>query len=111
MANAKKQDTKKTKSEGKVEARPIGQGKDPLSEGARLHNETNTTAETHYKADNSELKAEEKASKIRGQNADERAEEHNAEAAEPNRTSNPDQTEQDEVAEDRVEPGTEKPKK
>lgn len=66
----------------KVEARPIGEGKDPLSEGARLHNPTNTEAETHYKADNRELNDEAKASKIRGENANERAEEHNAEKPE-----------------------------
>lgn len=76
MAKSKKSDDKK------VEARPIGQGKDPLSEGARLHNPTNTEAETHYEADRAELNDEEKASKIRGQNANERAEEHNAESPE-----------------------------
>lgn len=80
MAHSKKSDTKV--DEHKVEARPIGQGKDPLAEGARLHNPTNTEAETHYEADDSELKAEENASKIRGQNANERAEEHNAESPE-----------------------------
>jgi hypothetical protein len=69
------------KDDSKVEARPIGQGKDPLAEGERLHNPTNTEAETHYDADRSELNDEERASKIRGQNANERAEEHNAQAA------------------------------
>lgn len=77
MANSKKSTSSK-KDDSKVEARPIGQGKDPLAEGARLHNPTNTEAETHYEADRSELNDEEKASKIRGQNANERAEEHNA---------------------------------
>jgi len=88
MATAKKS-TKKTatkkaskKASNKVEARPIGQGKDPLAEGARLYNESNTEAETHYKADDSELKAEQTAAKnrIAGQDANERAEEHNAES-------------------------------
>lgn len=80
MGTAKKSTSKK--SEDKVEARPIGQGKDPLAEGERLHNPTNTEAETHYKADRSELNDEAKASEIRGQNANERAEEHNAEEPE-----------------------------
>jgi hypothetical protein len=75
---------KSKKSEDKVEARPIGEGKDPLAEGARLRNPSNTTGETHYEADNSELKAEEQAAKNRidGKDADERAEKHNQEVAE-----------------------------
>lgn len=78
-ATAKSTDSTSTKATtNEVEARPIGEGKDPLAEGERLHNPTNTTAETHYEADDSELKAEEAASKIRGENADERAERHNA---------------------------------
>lgn len=75
---AKSKTTASKKADNQVEARPVGQGKDPLAEGARLHNPTNTEAETHYEADRSELNDEEKASKIRGQNANERAEEHNA---------------------------------
>jgi hypothetical protein len=90
MANSKKSSSKSTakssskssdnKSTNKVEARPIGEGKDPLAEGERLHNPTNTEAETHYEADRSELNDEERASKIRGKNANERAREHNAES-------------------------------
>lgn len=80
MAKAKKTTSSTAKKDdSKVETRPIGQGKDPLAEGARLYNPTNTEAETHYEADRSELNDEERASKIRGQNANERAEEHNAE--------------------------------
>lgn len=77
MANKKA--ASKDSSSDKVEARPIKQGKDPLAEGERLYNPTNTEAETHYDADRSELNDEERASKIRGQNANERAQEHNAE--------------------------------
>ncbi len=88
MATKSKSSSKSTaksdsnSSQSKVEARPIGEGKDPLAEGERLHNPTNTEAETHYDADRSELNDEERASKIRGQNANERAEEHNAEEPE-----------------------------
>lgn len=88
MAKSKKSDSKTSskaaeeQSTNRVEARPIGEGKDPLAEGERLHNPTNTEAETHYEADDSELKDEERASKIRGQNANERAEEHNAQRPE-----------------------------
>lgn len=83
MGKSKKSSTKattKNATSDKVEARPIGEGKDPLAEGERLYNPTNTEAETHYEADRSELNDEEKASKIRNQNANERAEEHNAES-------------------------------
>lgn len=89
MANAKKQEGKTSKkNDNKVEARPIGEGKDPLAEGERLHNPTNTTGETHYDADDSELKAEEQAAenRINGKDADERAEEHNQEVAETQAT-------------------------
>lgn len=88
-----------------VEARPIGEGKDPLAEGERLYNPTNTEAETHYDADRSELDDEEKASKIRGLDANERAEIHNAETAIPSdEVPNGDDAEQEEVAQSRVEP-------
>lgn len=90
MANSKKSKGKtvskstsqKANANDRVEARPIGEGLDPLAVGERIYNETNTSAETHYKADDSELKAEEQASKIRGKNADQRAEEHNAQGGE-----------------------------
>lgn len=106
MAKSKKSkgNTTTKQADDQVEARPIGEGKDPLAEGARLHNESNTEAETHYKADDSELKAEENASKIRGQDANERAEEHNANAAAPvSSVPNSDKSEQDEVAAGREE--------
>jgi len=82
MAKSKKSASKSESNTNKVEARPIGEGKDPLAEGERLHNPTNTEAETHYKADRTELDDEERASKIRGKNANERAAEHNAEEPE-----------------------------
>lgn len=103
---------KSKKSEGQVEARPIGEGLDPLAAGERLHNPSNSEAETHYEADDSELKAEEKAAADRasGQDANALAEEHNAQAAEAASVStvpNADAAEQDEVAEGREEPGEE----
>lgn len=111
MATAKKTAPKSTskataKKPDKVEARPIGQGKDPLAEGARLHNPSNTEGETHYDADNSELNAEETAAKnrINGQDANERAEDHNAQALNgTSDTPNSDQVEQNEVAAGRTE--------
>lgn len=98
-------------NKSKVEARPIGEGKDPLAEGEKLHNPTNTTGETHYEADSSELDAEREAAKNRigGQDADARAEEHNAES--PTAPDNVPETatanEQETVAAGRVEPGSE----
>lgn len=115
MAKSKKTTTQNRpegllNSDGTVEARPIGQGKDPLAEGARLHNPSNSESETHYKADTSELNAEEKAAANRasGQDANALAEEHNAQGqveTAPTTVSNSDQAAQDEVAEGRVEPG------
>lgn len=100
---SKKTETKKA-DEGAVEARPIGQGKDPLAEGNTLVNPTNTEAETHYevKERSEDVQA---ASEIAGQNANERAEQHNAASAVPHDTPNAELSEQDEVAEGRVEPG------
>lgn len=88
-------------SDAKVEARPIGEGKDPLAEGATLHNPTNSEGETHYEADTSELDAEATAAenRIGGQDANQRAEQHNAESDVLPHTANP---EQDEVAANRV---------
>lgn len=115
MVNSKKSKSQErreaTQAKSKVEARPIGEGKDPLAEGERLVNPTNTTAETHYEADSSELNAEREAAKNRigGQDADTRAEEHNAESptAPDNVPDTANANEQETVAEDRVEPGSE----
>lgn len=97
QSTAKKADS----NSDKVEARPIGEGKDPLAEGERLYNPTNTEAETHYEADRSELNDEEKASKIRGMNANERAELHNRESQPlPSDTPNGTDADQAEVAEE-----------
>lgn len=105
MAKAKKSEDKKStkESDNKVEARPIGEGKDPLAEGERLHNPTNTEAETHYDADRSELDDEERASKIRGMNANERAEVHNQESSNAKMATvpNEDSEAQEEVAAER----------
>lgn len=108
MGKAKKTEDHSKKSDNNVEARPIGQGKDPLAEGATLHNPSNSEAATHYEADTSELKAEERAAKERGLDANERAEVHNAQSPQPQSDApNADLDEQEEVAEGRVEPGTE----
>lgn len=99
-------------TKSKVEARPIGEGKDPLAEGERLVNPTNTTGETHYEADSSELNAENEAAKNRigGQDADTRAEQHNAESpTAPDNVPETATSQQDEVAEGRVEPDSSDP--
>jgi hypothetical protein len=103
MAKAKKTTAKK-QDEGLVEARPQGEGYDPLSRGDTLKNPTNTEAETHYEVkERSEdvAAAEEKAKhEIAGQDANERAVEHNAESPTvPNETSD----EQEAVASKRSE--------
>lgn len=102
MGKSKKND------EHLVEARPVGQGFDPLSRGERLHNESNTEAETHYKADDSELKAEEQAAAARteGQDANELAEEHNAQSLPASDVPNESEDAQEAAAEGREEPGS-----
>lgn len=102
MARSKKTVSKKEtkKAETTVEARPQYEGKDPLAEGNTLHNPTNSEAETHYKV----TETSEAVSQIGGQDASERAEQHNAEAVS---APSGDATEQEEVAAERVEPGTE----
>jgi hypothetical protein len=91
-------------SSDKAEARPIGQGKDPLAEGNTLVNPTNSEAETHYdvKERSSDVQAR---SQIAGQDANERAEEHNAQAtAQTSDVPNASEADQAEVAAGRVEP-------
>jgi hypothetical protein len=90
--------------QGLVEARPIGEGKDPLAEGNTLVNPTNTEAETHYEVKERSADVAAAENTIDGQDANERAEQHNASGAAPV-TANADSAEQDEVAEDRTEPG------
>ena len=94
MAKSKKAKSKKVskkaetkKSNDQVEARPIGEGKDPLAEGNTLENPTNTEAETHYKVKERSEDVQ-KTSKIAGKNANERAEVHNAQQAQPHNSSN-----------------------
>lgn len=50
-------DSKKT-TDGDVKARPKHQGHDPLARGERLYNDSNKSSATHYRSDDSELKAE-----------------------------------------------------
>lgn len=93
-------------SADQAEARPIGQGKDPLAEGNTLVNPTNTEAETHYevKERSDDVRAAETS--INGQDANERAEQHNnalTQGAPDHDTPNHDTTEQDEVAAGRTE--------
>lgn len=105
---SKKSATNNTADQGLVESRPIGEGKDPLAEGNTLVNPTNTEAETHYEVkEKSEDVAAQDAQNntINGQDANQRAEQHNASGAAPV-TANSDTAEQDEVADGRVEPGT-----
>lgn len=100
MATAKKTTAKKSES-NKAEARPVGEGKDPLAEGNTLVNPSNTEAETHY--DVKERSDDVRASEINGQDANERAEQHNAQSQPASDVANSDATEQDEVAEGRTE--------
>lgn len=51
-------DSKKSNDDGSVKARPVRQGHDPLARGERLYNDKNTESATHYRSDDSELKAE-----------------------------------------------------
>lgn len=98
MGKAKKTDDNKP-TQDQVEARPQGQGKDPLAEGNTLVNPTNTEAETHYDV----KQTSEQASQIDGQDANERAEQHNnpeAQAADdtPEQVEVPERTEEQEEA-------------
>lgn len=97
--------SKKSVSNDAAEARPIGEGKDPLAEGNTLENPSNTEAETHYniKERSEDVAAQDAQNKIDGQDANERAEEHNAQVAPASSAPNSDTTEQDAVAEGRVE--------
>lgn len=92
--------------QSKAEARPIGEGKDPLAEGNTLVNPSNTEAETHYevKERSEDVAAQDTQNTIDGQDANQRAEQHNASDAAPV-TSNSDSAEQNEVADGRTEPG------
>lgn len=104
MAKSKKSVKKSAvkKTVDQVEARPIGEGKDPLAEGNTLHNPTNSEAETHYEV----KETSKEASKIKGQDANERAEQHNAEAVVANAGDDapkPDLEEQEEIAAKRAE--------
>lgn len=102
MAKAKKSKENNTNVD-QAEARPVGQGKDPLAEGNTLVNPTNSEAETHYevKERSEDVQAKEAQNKIDGQDANERAEQHNAQAVDA--PANSDQSEQDAVAEGRKE--------
>lgn len=95
----------KAKDNNLVEARPIGEGKDPLAEGNTLVNPTNSEAETHYQV--KERSDDVRASEINGQDANERAEQHNAQTPPPADVPNGDNGDQDAVAEGRTEDGEE----
>lgn len=97
---SKNTDTKKA-DEGTVEARPQHQGKDPLAEGNTLVNPTNSEAETHYDVKERSEDVQKADNTINGQDANQRAEQHNAEAADA--PVNSDEAEQAEVAEGRTE--------
>lgn len=98
----KKEETNKV-DEGAVEARPQHQGKDPLAEGNTLVNPTNSEAETHYEVKERGADVQEAENKINGQDANERAEEHNAQSLPASDVANSDSDEQAEVAEGRTE--------
>lgn len=56
---------KKTQEDGVYETRPKGETKDPLAEGVRLYNPSNTEGEKYYETDESEMRAEEEAKRLR----------------------------------------------
>lgn len=101
MAKSKKSEEETTNSD-QAEARPIGEGKDPLAEGNTLENPSNTEAETHYnvKERSEDVQAQDAQNKISGQNANERAEEHNAQSADASANAVPNEStaDQDEAA-------------
>jgi hypothetical protein len=94
-----------SQDQGRAEARPIGEGKDPLAEGNTLVNPTNSEGETHYevKERGEDVAAQDAQNKIDGQDANERAEEHNSQSTAASEVPNSDAAEQDEVAEGRTE--------
>lgn len=96
-------DSRQLNTEGQAEARPIGQGKDPLAEGNTLVNPTNTEAETHYdvKERGEDVQAQEAENTINGQDANERAEQHNAQSGNVNDT--PDHVEVPNRSEEQLE--------
>lgn len=103
---ASKQTTSNSTTSDQVEARPIGQGKDPLADGNTLVNPTNTEAETHYdvKERSEDVQAQDAQNKIDGQDANQRAEEHNtalAQGAPDHATPNQSEGDQQEAAEGR----------
>lgn len=102
MANSSKTASKKTDN-SKVEARPIGSGKDPLAEGNTLSNPSNTEAETHYDVKERSEDVQAAENTINGQDANERAEQHNtqlAQGAPDHETPNQDESDQEEAATD-----------
>lgn len=114
MGKSKKSASKSTsqtspdpvQSSDQAEARPIGEGKDPLSEGNTLANPTNSEAETHYNIKENGAAVQAAENTINGQDANQRAEQHNAQLAQgapDHDTPNQSQAEQDAVAEGRVE--------
>lgn len=110
MAKSSKKTATKKADNSKVEARPIGAGKDPLAEGNTLENPTNSEAETHYNVKERGEDVQATENTINGQNANERAEQHNtqlAQGAPDHDTPNQGQPEQDAVAEGRVDPAAE----
>lgn len=98
-----KQQVKKV-DDSKAEARPIGEGVDPLAAGNTLVNPTNSTGETHYdvKEKSDDVMAQEAQNKIDGVDADARAEMHNAQTPAPT-VPNADEADQEEAAADREE--------
>lgn len=93
-----------------AEARPVGQGKDPLAEGNTLENPTNSEAETHYNVKERGEDVQAAENTINGKDANQRAEEHNtqiAQGAPDHETPDQGQPAQDEVAAGREEPAAE----
>lgn len=96
--------SKKSSDKSVAEARPIGQGKDPLAEGNTLKNPSNTEAETHYDVKERGEDVQKAEHTINGKDANLRALEHNAKSSNVKMADNNlSPEEQDAVAQNRQE--------
>lgn len=88
-------------AEDTIDARPVGHGKDPLAEGMRLHNPSNSSDADSYEVSSNEVTAPKAHVVADGQVS--------APVKPVHKTPNKSKEEQEEVAAGRVEPGEETP--
>lgn len=86
-------------AEDTIDARPVGHGKDPLAEGMRLHNPSNSSDANSYEVSSNEVTAPKAHVVADGQVS--------APVKPAHKTPNKSKEEQEEVAAGRVEPGEE----